>query len=237
MTTPPKRAHFFQHVAFEGPGSTAAWVSAKGMSATTTRFYDDPRLPEMRDVDLLVVLGGPCSVNDEAELPWLVDEKRFIRRAIESGKPVVGVCLGAQLIASAMGARVFPNGQKEIGWFPVQMVHANEERSMLTLPESFMAFHWHGETFELPQGAVHIARSAACENQGFQLGERAIGLQFHLEATPGNVQTLVTHCRGEIVPSPYIQREEELLSIEQRRYDSVNALMDQVLDYVTRIRA
>ena len=158
-------------------------------------------LPAARDVDFVIVMGSPMSVNDETKHPWLVDEKRFIRDCIQTGKPVLGVCLGAQLIASAMGAKVYPNPAKEIGWFPVYAASAENE---FGLPSSMDVFHWHGETFDLPHGARLLARSEACENQAFQFGNRVLGLQFHLETTPEAARQLVEHCRGELLPSKYV---------------------------------
>lgn len=109
------RAHYFQHVPFEGLGSIAPWLAAAGFEITSTRFFVSTELPDLNDIDLLVVMGGPMSVNDEAKLPWLVPEKRFIREAIKAGKPVLGICLGAQLIAGAAGTRIYRNPVKEIG--------------------------------------------------------------------------------------------------------------------------
>ena len=109
-----------QHVPFEGVGSMADWFQTRGATLHYTRFYEaDARLPDPASCDLIVAMGGPMSVNDESELPWLIEEKTFLRQAIEQGVPVLGICLGAQLIASALGARVQPNAQAEVGWFPV----------------------------------------------------------------------------------------------------------------------
>ena len=117
------------------------------------------------------------SVNDEAQLPWLRDEKVFIASAIDQNKGVLGICLGAQLIANALGARVYPNTVKEIGWFPVFAEPA--QPGTFVFPKSTQAFHWHEETFDLPAGAVHLARSAVCRNQAFQFGTRAVGLRAY----------------------------------------------------------
>jgi GMP synthase-like glutamine amidotransferase len=214
-------------------GGIEPWLRSVRAEVTSTRFFERPILPDIGEVDLLVVMGGPMSVNDEADLAWLVPEKRFIRQAIEEEKAVLGVCLGAQLIASAMGARVYPNREKEIGWFPVSSVEAGAARSVFAFPPESPAFHWHGETFDLPAGAVHLARSAACENQAFQLGRRVIGLQFHLETTPGSARELAANCASELVPSRYVQSEEQILAAPASTYETIHELMGGVLTFLT----
>ncbi len=227
------RAHFFQHVRFEGLGSIEPWLRSSRAEVTGTKFFESPTLPNVKDIDLLIVMGGPMSVNDEADLPWLVAEKRFIRAAIEEEKAVVGICLGAQLIASAMGARVYPNKEKEIGWFPISWVQpSNPQRLFFFAPES-LVFHWHGETFDLPSGGVQLAHSIACENQAFQLGRRVIGLQFHLETTPESARDIVSNCRSELVPSRYVQSEAQILAAHVSAYDAINSAMGEVLKFVT----
>ena len=120
------RAHYLQHVEFEGLGSIEPWLKAAGYEITNTRLFESAKLPDLKKIDLLIVMGGPMSVNDEDDFPWLVSEKKFIREAINSGKPVLGICLGAQLIASATGARVYRNPIKEIGWFPIYGMSSND---------------------------------------------------------------------------------------------------------------
>ena len=222
------RAHYLQHVPFEGLGCIEPWLQAADFAVTGTRFYEAPDLPEPDEADLLVVMGGPMSVNDEVEFPWLVQEKRFIRAAIQSGKSVLGVCLGAQLIASAMGARVYRNHTREVGWLPVQAV-PHFEPGTFHFPLSTTAFHWHGETFDLPLGAVHLARSAACENQAFQLGPCVIGLQFHLETTPESARTIIGHCRAELQLTGAVQTEAEILAAAPETYQAANALLGDIL--------
>ena len=227
------RAHYLQHVPFEGLGSIEAWLRGAGYKITCTRFFESASVPDLDDVDCLVVMGGPMSVNDEEDFPWLVQEKDFIRRAIESGKPVLGVCLGAQLIASACGARVYPNRCKEIGWFSVRATGVDGP-ACFQFPERFDAFHWNGETFDLPAGAVRLAESAGCENQAFQRGESTIGLQFHPEVTPESVREIIANCRAELESSEYVQTELAMLSAPAEAYRSINRLMDEVLSFLHR---
>ncbi len=227
------KAHILQHVPFEGPGSAAEWLRARGAVVSTTHFHEpSPSLPPVDEVDLVIALGGPMSVNDERIYPWLRAEKRFLSEAILRGKPVLGICLGAQLMASALGARVYPNADKEIGWFPVES--EPEEALAFVFPASTTVFHWHGETFDLPPGAVRLASSKACRNQAFQVGARAIGLQFHLETTPESAEALISHCREELVRGRFIQSERAIREQSERTYNDINRLMGNMLNYLTR---
>jgi len=225
------RAHYLQHVPFEGLGSIEVWLQDAGYKISCTLFHASEELPNVEDIDLLVVMGGPMSVNDENDYPWLADEKKFIKSAIELGVPTLGICLGAQLIASSMGGQVYPNSEKEIGWFPIQAAKsANDD--VFEFPDEIEVFHWHGETFSLPPGAVQLAESKGCKNQAFQIGANVIGLQFHLETTPNSARAIVENCRDELVEGEYIQSEEEILSAPHRRYNSINSLMENILEYL-----
>lgn len=230
------RAHYFQHVPFEGLGSIESWLVSNGYELTGTRFYESADLPQPGAIDFLVIMGGPMSVNEEGAHPWLALEKQFVRDVMALGKPVLGVCLGAQIIAGAMGANVFPNSVKEIGWIPIHATPGTGDLAFrfpaFRFPSSEIVFHWHGETFDLPKGAIRLARSEACENQAFQLGRRVIGLQFHLETTPELANGIVTNCRNELVPSTFVQKEDEILSATPDRYASVNKLMDRLLSFL-----
>ncbi|MFI0415620.1 MAG: type 1 glutamine amidotransferase [Candidatus Thiodiazotropha sp.] len=227
------RAHYLQHVPFEGLGSIENWLKHAGYEITNTRLYESEELPGIERIDLLVIMGGPMSVNDEQDFPWLVGEKEFIKKVIESGKPVLGICLGAQLIACSLDAEVFSNSVKEIGWIPIRAADSDNQ-SVFQFPEETDVFHWHGETFNLPLGATRIAESAACKNQAYQIGKHVIGLQFHLETTPASAQAIVENCCDELVEGEYIQTATEILSMPQAQYRTINSLMEDVLEYITR---
>jgi len=231
-SAPRMNVHILQHVSFEGIGSMEPWLRKRAANITSTRFFEAWTLPEVGLLDVVIAMGGPMSVNDEAELPWLVEEKEFVRAAIEQGVPVLGICLGAQLIASALGARVYAGRQREIGWFDIEAVP--QAGGVFTFPPSTTVFHWHGETFDLPAGAVHLARSAACAHQAFQIGTNVIGLQFHLETTPESADAIITHCGDELVADTFVQTEAALRAVPPVAYERINALMGDVLDYLVQ---
>lgn len=229
------RVHYFQHVPFEGLGSIESWLKANSARVSVTRFYESASLPDTDDIDWLIVMGGPMSFNDEQMYPWLQAEKEFIVRAMKNEKIVLGVCLGAQLIASALGAKVYPNKFKEIGWFPIQRSSVIEDTPYSNIfPSNLRAFHWHGETFDLPENAILVAQSEGCKNQAFSIGNRVLGLQFHLESTPDSLKSLIDHCRDELVSGPYIQSELEMLEMNSR-LGNINAVMDDILEYFMRL--
>jgi GMP synthase-like glutamine amidotransferase len=226
------RAHYLQHVPFEGLGSIEPWLRKAGYEIGCTRLYESEALPPSDSFDLLIVMGGPMSVNDETEHPWLMHEKGFIAEVIDTGCPVLGICLGAQLIASALGAKVYPNRLKEIGWYPVTGLPPAAD-THFSFPESLEVFHWHGETFELPPGAIHLARSEGCEHQAFLVAPKVMGLQFHLETTAESAKQIVSHCRDELLPSRFVQSETEILAEHPERYAAINNVMGEILGWLT----
>ena len=226
------RAYVLQHVPFEELGNIRHWLEQQQAEIHYCRLYADDPFPSVSDIDLLIVLGGPMSVNDESHYPWLKAEKAFLTEVIAADKPVVGICLGAQLIACTQGGRVYSNYTKEIGWFDIHALPVAGD--VLALPATMNVFHWHGETFTLPPGAHHLARSAACNHQAFQLaGKAVIGLQFHLETTPESLRGMVQHCGEELQVSDTIQSAESLLASPPEAFVTVNQLMARLLQYLT----
>ena len=225
------RIHVLQHVPFEGLGHIGAWIRRHGHRLTLSRLYAGAELPTPEDFDRLVILGGPMNIYEEPAYPWLVAEKALIRATIAAGKSAVGICLGAQLLADALGSPVYAGTDKEIGWFPVRLTGVGRQTPLChDLPPETTVFHWHGDTFDLPPGAIHLAESDACVNQAFLANDRLLGLQFHLESTPDTVEQILTHCRDELVPGPFMQTAEQIGQGDPERFAHINALLETLLD-------
>ena len=224
--------HWLQHVPFEGLGAIGRWAGSKGHTLSCTRLFAGDPFPEQGEFGMLVVMGGPMGIYDEQEYPWLVVEKAFIRATIEAGKPVLGICLGAQLLADVLGARVSANKEKEIGWFSVTRADSVPDGLKGVLPEKQTVFHWHGDTFGLPDGAVPLYASAGCTNQAFLYKDRVLALQFHLETTSESARPLIVNCRHELVPGPWIQTEQEIIE-GLEKFAGINLTMDGILEYLT----
>ena len=223
------RIHHLQHAPFEGLGCMESYLLSQGHQLTSTHLYKGQILPPSEEVDWLIVMGGPMGVYEESDHAWLIEEKNFIKEVIDSGKVVIGICLGAQLIAEVLGARVARGMHREIGWFPI--LRAEEtSRTILDpiLPKTLEAFHWHGDTFEIPNQSIPIASSEACQNQGFIFEDRVLAFQFHLETTPQSATALIENCRDELDGSGYVQSEEFMLA-DQVRFDRINEVMIRIL--------
>ncbi len=221
--------HYLQHVPFEGLGSIETWAIEHNHSLSATRFYQNDRLPESKEFDWLIVMGGPMNIYEEEKYRWLKAEKAFIKEAITANKTVIGICLGAQLIADVLGAKVYRGEHKEIGWLPIELTAEASNYSVFAdLPQKITVFHWHGDTFDLPPGATHLAKSEGCSNQAFIYNHRVLGLQFHLESTPETVEQIIINCRDEMVPGKYVQSPTEILA-NPDRFCQINAIMGQIL--------
>ncbi len=199
------KIQILQHVPFESPGFLLMLPDDE-FSISVSHVYKGDTLPDHKSYDLLVILGGPMNVDEHDLYPWLESEKKYIRNVIDAQGKVLGICLGAQLIASALGAKVTKNRCKEIGWFPIRKTASGRSSTLLqNIPDSCPALHWHGDTFDIPQNASHEISSDACRNQLFTYNNRVIGMQFHFEATIKCIDALIDNCRAELVPEMYIQ--------------------------------
>ena len=199
--------HSLEHDPLDGPGIIREWARERGHTFSRTALHAGDILPALDAVDLLVVMGGPMSIHQHRDFPWLPFEKRFIANVIDAEKPVLGICLGAQLLADVLGGKVFQNSEKEIGWFAVRMI--DRAPPFAHFPETLMTMHWHGDTFTLPADARRVAESDATANQAFVFGDRIVALQFHPEIaaiTPADLDGLKTP------PGRWVQTREQLLA-------------------------
>lgn len=221
----------FQHVPFEGLGLIAGLLEERGANVVWQRWFEQPDavLPMPEEVDLLIVMGGPMSIHDEAIFPWLKHEKAWLRLAMTVGTPMLGICLGAQLIAESLGAAVAANPVAEIGWYPVEWTLHGQELFGTESCETTV-LHWHGETFSLPVGALPLGSSTACAQQGFRHGDTVVGLQFHLEMRAEDVAQLIDHSQAELVDGDWVQDRAGLLGIPDEIVSENRALMARVLD-------
>jgi GMP synthase-like glutamine amidotransferase len=252
------RVHCLQHVPYEGVGRVRDWVGSRGHELSGTQMWTwadgatapvsgavsaagatPPAgatvLPDPGDMDLLVVMGGPMNVYEDREYPWLPAEKAFIAACIARGAAVLGICLGAQLIAVALGGDVTRAPHTEIGWLPVELTEAGRRLpGFAHFPPRFTTLQWHGDTFSIPPGAVHAASSEAVPHQALAYdGGRVMGLQFHLEETPESLAELVAACGADLpAPGRWISTEEELLS-PNAPYDACGELLFGLLDSMT----
>jgi GMP synthase (glutamine-hydrolysing) len=202
------RIHSLEHQPAEGPGKIADWAAARGHALARTALYAAEPLPALEAFDLLVVMGGGMNVYQHRDHPWLVAEKKFLIHAIQAGKPVLGICLGAQLLADVLGGKVYQNPEKEIGWFPVDLT--DRTAPFAAFPSRMNVMHWHGDTFDLPPGVRLVAKSAGCPRQAFVWGDRVVGLQFHLEMGAVHVADLANVNAAEFTPGRFVQTPEQL---------------------------
>jgi GMP synthase-like glutamine amidotransferase len=225
------RIRVLQHVPFEGPAAIGDWAQINDHTLDITRLDLGETLPAPSDFDWLIVMGGPMGVGDMARYPWMAPELACIRQALDSDRRVLGICLGAQLLAHALGAQVHQAPEREIGWFDVEALPLDGAEVCDALPPRFTPLHWHGDTYDLPAGAVQLARSAACEQQAFQFGARAIGLQFHIESTPDSVAQLIAHCGDGIGDGPW-QQPATRINDCRARCQATRPVLEGVLRYL-----
>lgn len=229
------RIHSLQHVSYEFLTTIERWAKEKKYSVSRTLLYQDFELPRPDDFDLLIILGGPMSIYEEDRYPWLKAEKKFIANAVEKGKLVLGICLGAQLLADALGARVYKNHYKEIGWHPVSLTEAAKDSRVFShLPRTFTPFLWHEYTFEIPKGCKSVAESEGCANQAFECEDRLIGVQFHIEPSTESLKRVITCCGDKIGKGKYVQSPDEILN-DKSHLGELNSVMNLLMEGIERI--
>ncbi|MFP4106594.1 MAG: type 1 glutamine amidotransferase [Phycisphaerae bacterium] len=223
------RMHFLQHVPFEGPANFGSWADRNSFTQTVTHLYRDESLPAVNVIDWLVILGGPMGVGDEDAYPWLVREKEYIHAAISAGKTVLGVCLGGQLIAEVLGATVTRSPSTEVGWHEVTLTEQAEDLPFLReFYPSFVPFHWHGDMFGIPDGAVRFASSEGCPNQGFALAGNVVAMQYHLEYSFESVVKMLENCGDDLGSGGFIQHPVEMM-FSDREFIRSRYLLDSML--------
>jgi GMP synthase-like glutamine amidotransferase len=210
------RALVLQHIAVEGPGRLAPFLEQRGWTLETVALYAGaPLSAHPGAYQAIIVMGGPMGVYDDAMYPFLRQEHDFLQRAIAQEVPLLGICLGSQLLAKALGARVYRNPQKEIGWYTVDLTAAGRTDPLFAgIASPVRVFQWHGDAFELPSGATTLASSPLCMHQAFRYGDRVYGLLFHLELTPEIIRSWLDTFRDEFLSvRGYIEPERIVADI------------------------
>ena len=228
------RIHLLRHGTLNDHVTIGEWAEKMGHSVSKTVLIDNENLPRMKSFNWLIILGGIMDTHEEDKYPWLVEEKKFIKDAINQKKIVLGICFGAQLIAEALGAKVYKNKYKEIGWHKVNLTEdGNKSPVFIAFPDRFPVFQWHDYIFDLPPGAVRTAENEACANQAFVYKERVIGVQFHLEFSEECIRTLVREYGDKITEGKYIQPKEEILT-ERRLIGEIDELKNLLLKNIEK---
>jgi GMP synthase (glutamine-hydrolysing) len=227
------RVHTLEHAPNEGAGKIADWARARAYALSTTRLDLGQSLPTPGSFDLLVIMGGAMNIYQHRDYPWLRAEKALLAEAIQAQKAVLGVCLGAQMLADALGARVFQNAEIEIGWMPVSFT--DRPAPFDRFPERPTVFHWHGDTFDLPAGARRIAQSEACANQAFIHDDRLVGLQFHVEVDAKAAAAFAADGTGVTGPHRFVHSAETIRSANPDLRET-DAGLDSLLDALAATR-
>ncbi|HRP55842.1 type 1 glutamine amidotransferase [Agriterribacter sp.] len=224
--------HYFQHVPYEAPGCIEQWAVRHGHTLTATHFYDSSySLPDIESIDALIIMGGPMGVYDDHLLEWLTIEKEYIATALQKNKKVLGICLGAQLIAACAGAAVNTAPHKETGWFKISPAKQLPKTHWLyeIIEDEPVVFHWHNDRFQLPDGTENLAVSEANDNQLFMLNENVLAIQFHLEITERGLSGMIENGADELIPGAYVQPAYEITALQDFVKDN-NRRMYRLLD-------
>lgn len=218
-----------QHAAFEGPGEIEAWATLRGHMIRIHHLYRGDELPTLDSFDSLVVMGGEMNIYQDRDYPWLKPERNLIHSALQQDKKIVGICLGSQLIADALGSRVHQNAEYEIGWLPI--IFTDEGRNAFPeLPPTATVLHWHGDTFELPPCATRLAMSQGCPEQGFVIKRKCLGLQFHFEVDPALAKQMVEGSSDNWPKGIYVQSPKLILEDSSTYYEKNRKILYGLLD-------
>jgi len=225
-STTLRRLHYLRQVPYEGLGFIGEWAEARAVEVSETRPYLGEAYPDLADLQWLVVLGGPMGASDEESVPWLRAEMEFLRAAIDHGTQVLGICLGAQMLAKVLGGRVSRHPHAEIGWHQLELLPEGDWLTPFVVADTAV-LQWHFDSFTLPPGGVQLARTEGCEQQAFLWGSNVLGLQFHPEFTMAEAERVAAR-DGEPVAGPFSQRLDEIL--DPRRFEMLRRASFEFLD-------
>jgi GMP synthase (glutamine-hydrolysing) len=229
------KIHYIQHAPFEKLGVIETWAIENHYSLSGTQTYADEKLPDASTFDFLIVMGGPQSPLETEQYPYLRDEITLIEQAIKQNKRVLGICLGAQLIAEALGAKTQRSPHKEIGVYPIELLDSAKTDPIFShLPKKLDVMHWHNDMPGIPNNAVLLAKSEGCPQQAFRYGDRVYGFQFHVEMTKELIEGMIQHCPDDLKPGAYIRTAAELLSSD---FEKINATMLFALDQIAKLKS
>jgi len=218
------RIHYIQHVPYEGLACIEKWAFTHNHSISESRIYESVYFPAQEDFDSLIVMGGPMGVYETGSYPWLIEEIAFIKETINSGKKILGICLGAQLLAAALGAKVYKHKEEEIGWFDITPA---TENNFFSTPQTVL--HWHGDTFDIPADSTLLCTSEATPHQGFVYKNQVLGLQFHLEMTEDSLIEMLKAHADSLITSTFVQDAQQILE-NVHLLEKTNKKMKEILN-------
>lgn len=220
-----------QHIECEDLGTIGKAMSRKGIEHRYVRLFDGEPAPKgLGGYTGLIILGGPMNVYEEDKFPYLKDEDILIKKAMDRGIPILGICLGGQLIAKANNAKVRKGAKKEIGWYELRLSQGGKEDAAFGgFPEKLTVFQWHGDTFDIPEGATHLAGSELFPNQAYRIGDNIYGLQFHLEVTEGMIRQWMAEYQDELASLDYID-PEKIINDTAKYIDNLSSHAERFYD-------